>query len=159
MLRMKLIGALILLTVAPNFSRAQLADSSHEEIIEQVRDALDSYRDAMLSRDYDAMVAFWSHTEDFLMAGDGHIIGGIDEWITTTTGHYDATSEWRVWDWEKVHILPLAENAAVATVEFRFRWIDKEAGEQNSRGSWTYVFRRENIGWKVVHSNGKHVPL
>ena len=101
---------------------------------------LDHYREAMLSRDYDAMLSFWSESPDFVFAGDGRILGGFEAWKAEITRYYKQTRSWEQWDWQSVHIVALEETAASTTVEFRFRWIDSDGKTQNSRGAWTYVF-------------------
>ncbi len=154
----------ILIVVAWHFiANTAAGDALNTEtkilVTNEIREVLEGYRDAMLSRDYDAMIAFWSDSDDFVLAGDGRILGGIDAWQTETTKHYKDTSSWEIWDWQNVQILPLSELAASATVEFRFRWVDKDGASQNARGAWTYVFRKEGGDWKVVQTNGTHVAL
>ena len=73
---------------------------------------LDDYREAILSRDYDAMLSFWSDSEEFVFAGDGRILGGSDAWKAEMARHYESTSRWEQWDWQSVHIVPLSESAA-----------------------------------------------
>ena len=124
-----------------------------------IRNVLDGYREAMLTRDYESMIGFWSDSDDFVFAGDGRILGGIDAWKAQTTADYENTESWEIWDWQNVQVLPLSPEAASATVEFRFRWVDNEGSTWNSRGAWTYVFRLEEDGWKVVQTNGTHVVL
>ena len=135
-------------------------DADTSRVVEsEVRNVLDGYRKAMLTRDYESMIDFWSDSEDFVFAGDGRILGGIDAWKAQTTSDYENTESWEVWDWQNVHILPLSRDAASATVEFRFRWVDNQGVTWNSRGAWTYVFRKEGSDWKVVQTNGTHVVL
>jgi len=130
-----------------------------DQVRTEISSVLDGYREAILSRDYEAMLGFWSESEEFVFAGDGRILGGSEAWIAETTRHYETTSEWQQWDWQSVHILPLSERAASATLEFRFRWVASDGATHNSRGSWTYVFRREGDEWKVIQTNGTHVEL
>lgn len=140
--------------------RAQSSnDRWREQVTEQIRIVLDGYRKAMLTRDYKAMLAFWSDSEDFVFAGDGRILGGSQAWKAETTRHYESTGKWEQLDWQSVHILPISESAASATLEFRSRWIDTKGATHNVRGAWTYVFMKTNGIWKVVHTNGTHIKL
>ena len=125
----------------------------------EIRETLNRYREAMLSRDYDSMLSFWSDSPDFVFAGDGRILGGFEAWKAETTRHYKETRKWEQWDWQSVHILPLSATTASATVEFTFRWIDLDGATRNMRGAWTYVFVKSDGIWKVVHTNGTHVAL
>lgn len=135
------------------------SEAWRQAVHEEIQMALDDYREAILSLDYDAMLSFWSDSEEFVFAGDGRILGGSDAWKTEMARHHDSTSRWEQWDWQSVHILPLSESVASATLEFRLRWVDVDGTTHNSRGAWTYVFLRLDGIWKVVHTNGTHVEL
>jgi hypothetical protein len=146
--------------VAPSVALGGEMDADTAKAIEsEIRIVLDGYRKAMLTRDYESMIGFWSDSEDFVFAGDGRILGGIEAWKAQTTADYENTESWEIWDWQNVQILPLSQEAASATVEYRFRWVDNESVTWNSRGAWTYVFRKEGDDWKVVQTNGTHVVL
>ena len=155
----KILSLILIFAFASAYGGETRSDNELTRVVQEIRDVLDNYRESMLTRDYDSMIDFWSKSDDFVMAGDGRILGGIDAWIKTTTGHYNSTEKWLVWDWQDVHIVPLSEKSAAATLELRFRWVDRDGNTNNSRGSWTYVFRKESEGWKVVHSNGTHEKL
>ena len=64
----------------------------HQQVTDEIQDVLDGYRIAMLSRDYETMLSFWSNSKDFVFAGDGRILGGFDAWKAETTRHYENTS-------------------------------------------------------------------
>jgi ketosteroid isomerase-like protein len=150
---------LLLLTSPPETRGQESSEGWRQAVRDEIEVALDGYRDAILSRDFDAMLAFWSESDQFVFAGDGRILGGSDAWEAEMTRHYDGTLSWEQWDWQSVHILPLSESAASATLEFRFRWVDVDGAMHNSRGAWTYVFLKSNGARKVVHTNGTHVGL
>ena len=137
----------------------QFPPEAREAVRAEIQQVLDNYSNAMLTHNYDAMAAFWSTSEDFVMAGDGRILGGSGAWVKLMDQYYEDYDKYYLWDYQDVHILPLSEESAVATVEFRFRWHTTKDETMSSRGSWTYVFRIENDEWKVVHSNGTHIPL
>jgi ketosteroid isomerase-like protein len=125
----------------------------------EVSQVLDNYREAMLNRDYDEMISFWSNSVDFVMGSEGRIIGGYEEWIAGTTRHYENTQKFEQWDWRNIHILPLSDAAATVTLELEFKSILLTGEIYHAIGSWTYVFREEGESWKVVHSNGHHIKL
>ena len=152
-------AGVLLLTLPPETRGQESSEGWRQAVHDEIELALDGYRDAILSRDYDAMLGFWSGSDQFVFAGDGRILGGADAWEAEMTRHYDSTLSWEQWDWQSVHILPLSESAASATLEFRFRWVDVDGATHNSRGAWTYVFLKSHGAWKVVHTNGTHVGL
>ena len=154
-----ILSVILIFSFASAHNGEARSDNELTGIAEEIRDVLDNYRESMLTRDYDSMIDFWSKSDDFVMAGDGRILGGIGAWIQTTTGDYESTEKWLVWDWQDVHIVPLSEKSATVTLEFRYRWVDTDGNTNNMRGSWTYVFRKESEGWKVVQSNGTHERL
>jgi ketosteroid isomerase-like protein len=141
-------------------SRAQAVSEPWRQFVTaEIRRVLEDYRKAMLSRDYHAMLAFWSDSGEFVFAGDGRILGGFQAWKAETTRHYQATRKWDLWEWQNIHVLPISESAASATLEFRFRWVDTKGATHNARGAWTYVFMKVAGKWKVVHTNGTHIEL
>jgi len=150
----------VLLLASPPETRGQESSEGWRQAVQdEIERALDGYRDAILSRDYDAMLGFWSDSDQFVFAGDGRILGGSDAWEAEMPRHYDGTLGWEQWDWQSVHILPLSESSASATLESRFRWVDVDGATHNSRGAWTCVFLKSNGAWKVAHTNGTHIGL
>lgn len=141
-------------------SRAQTASEPWRQLVTaEIRRVLEDYRTAMLSRNYEAMLTFWSDADEFVFAGDGRILGGFQAWKAETTRHYEDTRHWEQWEWQNIHVLPISEYAASATMEFRLRWVDIRGRTHNMRGAWTYVFMKMAGKWKVVHTNGTHVAL
>ena len=124
----------LLSSIAPPCAGQAPSESDAEAIRGEIREVLDRYREAMLSRDYDAMLSFWSESPDFVFAGDGRILGGFEVWKAETTRHDGQTRSWEQRDWQSVHIGPLSKTAASATLEFRFRWVDSDGRTRNGRG-------------------------
>ena len=58
-----------------------------------------------------------------------------------------------------MHVEALSKDAATATTEFETSRITIDGDTVNVRGAWTYVFRRSNGDWDVVHTNGPHVEF
>lgn len=157
--RIAVFSVLLFLSNAQEVS-SQTANSKWKlEVKNEINHVLENYRIAMLTRDYDAMISFWSNSADFVMGSDGHIIGGYEDWIAETTRHYENSIKIKQWDWENVHILPLSDSAATVTLEFEFKSVDLNSDIYHAIGSWTYVFKKEDENWKVIHSNGHHIKL
>ena len=67
----------VLLLASPPETRGQESSEGWRQTVhDEIELALDGYRDAILSRDYDAMLGFWSDSDQFEFAGDGRILGG-----------------------------------------------------------------------------------
>ncbi|MBC2839861.1 nuclear transport factor 2 family protein [Robiginitalea sp. SC105] len=158
-LRRPIFSVLLLLVCSYTALSQTLKPKWEFNVVNDVKHELEKYREAMLTRNYKAMIGFWSNSGDFVMGSDGQIIGGYEDWIAITTGHYQNTKRVEQWDWENVHILPLSELAATVTLEFEFKMVDLNNEIYHAIGSWTYVFRKEDMNWKVIHSNGHHIKL
>jgi ketosteroid isomerase-like protein len=129
-----------------------LAEADKAAIEEEVRQALDDYAAAIVSGDQDRIKAFWGDFEDFVHAGDGRVMGDRDTWFAWMDAH---PGEIVSWEFSDIHVAVLAPNAASYTANFQNVGMDGGA-ESITTGSWTYVLRRTEEGWRVVHSNGKH---
>lgn len=129
-----------------------LTEADKAAIEEEVRQALDDYAAAIVSGDQDRMKAFWGDFEDFVHAGDGRVMGDRDTWFAWMDAN---PGEIISWDFSDIHVAVLAPSAASYTANFRnVAMVDGD--ESVTTGSWTYVLRRTDDGWRVVHSNGKH---
>ncbi len=122
-------------------------------IEEEVRQALEDYGASVLSGDQERVAAFWGDFDDFIHAGDGRVFGDREaclEWIASNRP--DATLSW---EYSDIHVAVLAPNAASYTANFEV--VNVVGGEEVTvTGSWTYVLRKTEDGWRVVQSNGKH---
>ena len=120
----------------------------------EVRQALDDYAAlAVAGGDQERVAAFWGDFEDFIHAGDGRVFGDRDAWIAWLAANQP--DETLSWEYSDVHVAVLARNAASYTANFEL--VNVVGGEEETiTGSWTWVLRKTDGGWRVVHSNGKH---
>lgn len=135
-------------------------ESSPEErsaIVEELTQALDDYGDAMVRLDLEAMVEFYDDSEDFVFAGDGEILGGHDEWVALLARYNEETEKWTNWQRRNVNVAVLSRDVASLTFEFEYAKINKDGSTVDAHGAWTYVFKRRDGGWVVVHTNGTHI--
>ena len=66
---------------------------------------------------------------------------------------------WLKFEYRSTHIEALSSNTATATTEFEHSRITVEGDTVNVRGAWTYVFKKLDGKWNVVHTNGTHVEF
>jgi ketosteroid isomerase-like protein len=134
-------------------SNATLSAEVRARIEAEVRQALDDYGATCVAGDLERIKAFWGDFDDFIHAGDGRVFGDREKWLKWIT---DNTSGKMIsWEYSDVHVAVLGPGAASYTANFEFvSVVDGE--EATVTGSWTYVLRKTDDGWRVVHSNGKH---
>jgi ketosteroid isomerase-like protein len=119
----------------------------------EVRQALDDYAAAVVAGDRESVEAFWGDFDDFIHAGDGQVFGDREAWLAWMASH--KPDETISWEFTEVHVAVLGAKAASYTANFEI--VNMRGGEESTTtGSWTYVLRKTDEGWRVVQSNGKH---
>ena len=153
-----LVAAAILLCIlcgcGPNDPASETLSSEDRANIEaEVRQALDDYGAACVAGDMEQIKAFWGDFDDFIHAGDGRVFGDREKWLKWITDN--SSGKMISWVFSDVHVAVLGPSAASYTANFEVvSVVDGE--EVTVTGSWTYVLRKTDAGWRVVHSNGKH---
>ena len=134
-------------------SSAAVSAEDTARIEAEVRQALEDYGASVLAGDREQVDAFWGDFADFIHAGDGRVFGDREAWIEWMASNQpDATVSW---EYSNIHVAVLGPNAASYTANFEIvNVVDGE--EATVTGSWTYVLRKTEDGWRVVQSNGKH---
>jgi len=140
--------------------RATAADMTADEkaaVAEAVEARVTGYIDAISRRDLDAMLDFWADTDGFVMAGDGQLTVGYAAWAEALRAN--ATDRVTVNSIAKSneHVYVLAPDAAAYSMAFEWSMTQAAGDTLRSRGAWTYVFKRLDGAWRVVHSGGTHV--
>ena len=130
-----------------------LSSTQKEQIEKEVRQTLTDYFNAFTSGDMEKTYAFWGDFDDFIHAGDGRVFGDRDKWLAWIVNNQP--DEYIAWSHSDIHVAVLAPKVASCTLNFEV--VSRTNGEKATiTGSWTYVLRKTNDGWRVVHSNGKH---
>ena len=130
-----------------------LTNEDKSRIEAEVRETVDHYIEAVKAGDMEEMSRFWGDFDDFIHAGDGRVFGDRDKWISWMRNN--SADEFVSWENSNIHVAVLATNAASYTTDFETLSIT--GGEEfRVTGSWTYVLRKANGRWSVVHSNGRH---
>lgn len=111
-----------------------------EQIDREIRQTVSDYFEAAKAKDVEKLLSFWSDSEDFVIAGDGNVLGGYDKWAAWLVAKMDQIDKWIYWNVDDIHVTILSRNAAAYTMNFDYSFIEQgETREVN--GSWTYVFR------------------
>jgi ketosteroid isomerase-like protein len=134
-------------------SCADLSAADTARIEAEVRQALDDYAASVVAGDRERVEFFWGDFDDFIHAGDGRVFGDREAWLGWMTSN--RPDETISWEFSEVHVAVLGANAASYTANFEVLNL-KGGDESTTTGSWTYVLRKTDDGWRVVQSNGMH---
>jgi ketosteroid isomerase-like protein len=137
---------------APVFSAEEQAAVEAE-----VEQTIDAYNEAVRRMDLDGMFALWAQEEGAALAADGKLIAGFDayaDYVRQMLG--DVTEIVELEDWNP-HTYVLGPDAASHAVEWRWALAGAAGDTVRSQGSWLYVLKRFDDGWKIVHSAGTHL--
>ena len=127
------------------------------EIKQTLTQRLSDYAVSVQQRDIAAMMDFWADVDGFVIAGDGELTVGHDVFESgirqnivnrPTVNHFSFTDP---------HVYVLGRDAASYSVRFDWSMTTTEGDTINARGSWTYVFKRFEDAWRVIHSAGTHL--
>ncbi len=134
-----------------------MTDQEKNKVVAGVSAAVVGYGEAIKKMDLEAAGEFWADDPEFVIAGDGTLVASYDEWMSQIKELWGGTANVNSFEFFNPHVYVLADDAAAYSTEYKWS-ITSHAGETtNARGSWTYVFKRLNDRWRVVHSGGAHL--
>lgn len=137
---------------------AEILSNQEKEIVAQaVEERIAYYIDAVKQLDIERMLGFWADTEGFVFAGDGLLTVGYDTYTAQLREVISNTAEVTSIAYKKPHVYVLSKDAASLSIEYEWSMIDRDGNTVNAKGSWTYVFKKFDDVWKVVHSAGTHL--
>lgn len=120
---------------------------------------LSQFFEAMKQLDLPKYLDFYVESDELVMAADGNLVSGRAAFEDYVKKAFDPVDKFNYINLPQKHIAVLCPDSAVASVEYDESF-DLKTGETNRiRGSWIYVFRRDNGVWKIVHMGGTHVPV
>ena len=102
------------------------------------------------------LLDFWADVDEFVIAGDGDLKDrdGWEEQLRQAVADTKAILDFEFFN---QHTYVLGRDAAAHTTQFRWAYETKSGDTLKSHGSWTYVFKKFDGSWRVVHSAGTHV--
>jgi ketosteroid isomerase-like protein len=158
MLRQGLLGVFIatLGVMACSAAPADLTQAERAVIASAVEARVNGYVDAARRRDVSWFLDFWADTDDFVLAGDGNLVG-YAAWADQLRKAVADTREILDFEFFNRHTYVLARDAAVHTTQFRWALVQANGDTLRMHGSWSYVFKDFDGVWRVVHSAGTHL--
>ena len=135
----------------------ELSVQEKEGIARAIEERFADYVDAMKKIDIERMLNFWADMEGFVIAGDGLLTVGYDNFANRIREFMSNTAEVTSFEFSKPHVYALSNDAASLCNEYEWSLIDKDGITVTAKGSWMYVFKRFDGVWKVVHSAGTHL--
>ena len=157
----KMIYLLILFAVAsaPNgFSQNnELSDAEKQKIKSEIQQRIDEYCDAFSDMDKEWFRGFWAGKE-LVFAGDGKLLKSFDTAIAEPIDNLSANYKELIYcNLSTEDIIVLGQNAASCVVTYDWRLLMTSGDTLQSKGSWLYVFVKNDNQWKVVHTAGTHI--
>ena len=152
-----IISLLISVCACNNPAENELTDDVKNEIVQEISAIMNTYSNDVKNWDSDAIDNFWGDYEGFVFAGDGYVLGGHKEWSDLLDEYEKQVDRWLKFEYYDMYIDVLSKNAVSVTSEFEHSRITLKGDTVNIKGVWTYVFKKSDEKWNVVHTNGTHL--
>ncbi|MBW7995316.1 MAG: nuclear transport factor 2 family protein [Candidatus Glassbacteria bacterium] len=134
-----------------------MSEQEKAAVAESVGKRVEWYVAAIRTLDLDRMLQFWADTDGFVFAGDGSLTIGYDAYAAQLRDAIGSTAQVNSIEIRDPQVYVLSRDAAAYSMEFEWSMTSVAGDTTRSRGAWTYVFKRLDGKWKVVHSAGKHL--
>lgn len=106
---------------------------------------------------FDTHTALRANVDGFVNAGDGKIMfTDYDSYKNAMRSAFDSFERFIEMKATQMYVYVLSADAAVSTTEFKGKYLSKEGDHIIHNGCWTFVFKKFNDRWKVIHENGTH---
>jgi len=126
-------------------------------VAEAVGQRVEWYVNAIRTLDLDRMLQFWADTDGFVFAGDGSLTIGYDAYAAQLRDAIGSTVQVNSIEIRNPQVYVLSRDAAAYSMAFEWSMTSVAGDTMRARGAWTYVFKRLDGEWKVVHSAGTHL--
>ena len=130
---------------------AVAGEESKDQVVPQVRAALDAQQVAWNRGDLDAFTATYDRDAIFI-SGD-EITRGSQAVLERYKKKYSDREKMGTLTFSDLEITPLGENAAVVLG----RWSLKRVNDE-PHGRFTLIFRKTSDGWRIVHDHTSAAP-
>ena len=147
---------LSILTSCGTNKNCELSEESKRAIAQEIEIIMDRFFNAE-SMSYSSHVGLRANKEGYLMAGDGGI--KYTDYQTYNNAMKESFQNiQRFTEMKRLQTVTyvLANDAATCTTVFESKFLTKSGDTIVNNGCWTFIFKKFDEGWKVIHENGTH---
>ena len=131
------------------------APHDQAQVVAAVQGAVWSFHAADTARDAEAVIRLlWP---EFTMLVDGARLG-YDQ-VATGSREYLAGLAMFHTIWSDLQVIPLGQDAAIASFQFRDSILTRTGDLIRHRGTTTFVWQRRNGEWRVLFADADHRPV
>ena len=117
---------------------------------------MNGYTDALMSLDPEVITAFYADDPTFRIYLDGQRVTR-DELVAQVNGMPSALRSLHA-AWENIEVTPLGRDAALGAARFERVVVDIAGDTLRDWGAATWVWVRQEEGWRLIHGHGVHYP-
>jgi len=133
-----------------------MSQTSHAAVTAAVLAAMRSFEAAERDRDAERLIAHFAPVPDFHVYNDGQRVSyeamteGLRQTLPTLRSIEGGFSD--------IHVIVLAEDAALATATFREAVTGADGQTARVRGAASWLWRRIDGAWRIVYGQADHYP-
>jgi hypothetical protein len=147
--------ALILVSCDAN-KDDKLTDQQIIEITKEIESVVNNFFDpkTLNAATHSALRA---NNAGYIFAGDGKVIfTDYDSYKEGVELSFENIQRFIELENTKTYVYVLAKDAVTCTTEFQGNYINTSNDTITHNGCWTFVFKKFDNEWKVIHENGTH---
>lgn len=133
-----------------------MTDSELRALNDTIVTLMNSYTDALSSLDPDSITAFYADDPAFRVYLDGQSLTRADL-VEQVAGLGSALQSLEA-AWEDIQVTPLGRDAALGASRFERTLVDLAGDTIRDWGTATWVWIRQDDGWRMIHGHGVHYP-
>ena len=133
-----------------------LTDEEKNHIAIEIENIVDDFLDPD-NLTFETHTALRANQEGYVLAGDGKILfTSYDDYKKGMEATFKNIQKFIEVDAYNSHVYVLSKEAATCTTEFKSKYINADGDTVIHNGCWTFVFKKFENDWKVIHENGTH---
>ncbi len=136
---------------------AEMDAATKEAVRSAVEERVLGYFQAMRDSDLEYMLGYYADSDDFVYADFGNPTLGYDDYADFLRGFVESGMSITSLEVDPPHIVVLSSSVASSSFEYSWTMADAEGNSLSAVGAWTYVFKKIDGVWQVVHSTGAHL--